>query len=140
MFDAIATGAGGREGLFWELFATLSPDQIASAPFDVDLNVFPGSWRYGSGGAISRIVEKPQTAMDFVASIARAWLAQYAEALGLLDPAREESEFLLAGGLARRSSAIATVLQKTTGRRVLVHEGKEDETIAGLAALASAAG
>lgn len=135
LVDGFTSASAGRPGVFWELLSRLSSEPILGSPLKVDLNVFDGSWRYSGGGFIAGLREGRCSAEQLVASIARAWLAQYAEAIALLDPERTVERVALAGGLARRVASSAAVLRSLTGREVLP-PGREEETIAGLARLA----
>jgi sugar (pentulose or hexulose) kinase len=136
LFDAIGEASGGSRGAFWRLFGTLAAEEILAAPLPVDLNVFPGSWRFERGGSIAGILEPGTAAPPLVASVALGWLRQYADALDMVDPGREEGQVVLAGGLVRRCQAAPAVLEALTGRHMLPPEGEEDETITGLAAAA----
>jgi sugar (pentulose or hexulose) kinase len=120
----------------WARLMTLSAAEIHAAPLRVDLNLFPGSWRFRNGGSISGLTEGSASGDALFASIALGWLQQYADAIGILDPERSEDQLLIAGGLARRCPAARPVLAALTGRRVLENEGDDDETLAGLAMLA----
>lgn len=133
--DGFAAAAGGRAGVFWELLSSAAAKAILAAPLRVDLNVFDGAWRYSGGGSVAGLLEGCSSAEQLVASIARAWLAQYADAIALLDPDRTVGTIALAGGLARRVPSCAAVLRALTEREVLA-PGREEETIAGLASLA----
>lgn len=136
MLDELAGSARGEAGQLWRRFATLTAEDILAATIKVDLNVFPGSWQYRSGGSIAGLTEETAGGDALVASIARGWLQQYEDAIHVLDPDRREHQFVLAGGLVRRCPATPAVLETLTGRRVLETDGSEDETIAGLARLA----
>lgn len=135
LVDGFAIASGGRAGRFWEMLAGLRPEAVLAAPLEVDLNVFSGAWRFKGGGAVAGLLEGNCSAEQLVGSVARAWLAQYAEAIRLLDPAAETASVALAGGLARRVPACVPVLGKLLGREVLPPAGDE-ETLLGLAALA----
>lgn len=120
----------------WARLMTLSAEEILAAPLRVDLNLFPGSWRFQNGGSISGLTEASASGDALHASIALGWLRQYADAIGALDPARSEDRLLVAGGLARRCPAARQVLAVLTGRKVLENHSNGDETIDGLAMLA----
>jgi sugar (pentulose or hexulose) kinase len=136
MLDDIAVPADAEQGQLWRRFAALSANDILSAPLRVDLNVFPGSWRYRDGGSIAGLTEETSGIESLVASIARGWLRQYADAIDVLDPKQNEHQFLLAGGLVRRCPAMVSVLEDMSGRRVLKSGADKDETLSGLVMLA----
>lgn len=133
--DGFAAAAAGRAGAFWDLLSGATAEAILAAPLQVDLNVFAGAWRFAGGGSITGLLEGGSSAEQLVASIARAWLTQYADAIALLDPDRTVGQIALAGGLARRIPSCAAVLGALLRREVL-GPGREEETIAGLASLA----
>ncbi|TAK87948.1 MAG: hypothetical protein EPO20_00455 [Betaproteobacteria bacterium] len=137
LFDGIAHGSGGAPGLFWRLLGSLTFDQILNAPLTVNMNAFPGAWRFSGGASIGALLERCASAETVVASIALAWLRQYAEALGIIDADREEREVVVAGGLPRRCPAALKSLEVLTGRRMLPSGVEEDETLAGLLRLAA---
>lgn len=133
--DGFAVAARGRAGVFWDLLSGATAEAILAAPLQVNLNVFDGAWRFSGGGSVGGLLEGCSSAEQWVASVARAWLAQYADAIALLDPDRTVAQIALAGGLARRVSPAAAVLRALTRREILA-PGREEETIAGLATLA----
>ena len=67
----------------------------ASAPttwprprLDVDLAVFQGAWGYRDGGRLGRIEDGTLTVRNYLASVLRAFVAQYAALVPRLDPGR----------------------------------------------------
>jgi xylulokinase len=135
LVDGFTVPAGGRDGRFWEMLGSLAPEAILSAPHTVDLNLFSSAWRFRDGGSIAGLLERNCSAEQLVASIARAWLSQYGDAVQGLDPDRQTPNVALAGGLARRVPACVPVLAKLLGREVLP-PADDEETLCGLAALA----
>jgi sugar (pentulose or hexulose) kinase len=128
---------GGGQPFFWRLFGSLSTEQVLQAPMQVDMNVFAAAWKYERGGSIRFIHEGGFTPDELLAAIARGWLAQYATAMELLDPEREESAFLVSGGLGRRAEFVSPVLSALSGREARpVGTLTGEETLDGLLALA----
>jgi sugar (pentulose or hexulose) kinase len=135
LVDGIA-GLGGGKEVFWPTFASLTSEEVLAAPFEVDMGVFAGNWKAGDGGAIRAIWEHNASARGLIASIARGWLAQYAEAFGRLDPRRGCATIGLAGGLIRRASFIAPALGALTPYNYEPSEPLlEEETMDGLLTL-----
>lgn len=133
-FEAIG---GTNHGSFWELFTALSGDEVLDSPFEVDLRVFDSAWKYKDGGFIKQIKEGVFTPRKLVASIARGWLKQYEEAMQQIDPLNAEPTFILSGGLSRRGSFIASVLERMTRRIVILADSVTgEETMDGLLSLA----
>lgn len=133
--DEFSAQGGGRRGTFWEILRQLTPEEVLASPLEADLNVFAGAWRFAKGGLIAGLREGNTSARQLVASLARAWLAQYADALRLLDPQCRAARVAVAGGLARRAPACVPVLEALLGREVLP-AGTEEETLRGLTRLA----
>jgi hypothetical protein len=129
--------AGGGQPFFWQRFAALTTEQVLAAPASVDLKVFEAAWRYQDGGAIAAIHEGRFGVDQMLAALAHSWLAQYADAIRILDPDQEEASFLLAGGLSRRAGFILPVLEALTGRTgIAASSATGEETLDGLLALA----
>jgi sugar (pentulose or hexulose) kinase len=135
LLDETAALGGGRE-VFWPTFASLTTDEVLGSPFEVDMGVFAGNWKPGNGGAIRAIWEHNASARGLIASIARGWLTQYAEAFGRIDPARACQAVGLAGGLIRRGGFVAPALAALTPYNYQPSVPRlEEETMDGLASL-----
>jgi sugar (pentulose or hexulose) kinase len=135
-FDGCATASGGQP-FFWQRLSTLTVDEVLAAPDNIDVNVFEAAWHYHDGGAITHIHEGRFSLDSMLASLAHSWLRQYAQAIALLDPQRRTRRFLLAGGLSRRASYIAPVLEALSGRSAIRSASiTGEETLDGLLALA----
>lgn len=140
LLDQAGHTAGGVP-FFWRLFADLRPEEVLRAPATFDLNVFASAWRYREGGTITGIHEAGITLHEFMASLARSWLGQYAEAASIVDPRSRLRQFRLSGGLARRCSFVLPVLQHLLKRSGSLAETVfGDETLDGLLASALAYG
>jgi sugar (pentulose or hexulose) kinase len=136
LLDGCADAAGGR-AFFWKAFAQLAASDVLTAKEDIDLNVFEAAWRYRGGGSIGGIVEGRWSVATFLAALARSWLAQYAEAMSILDPQRRLQNFIVAGGLSRRASFVLPVLERLCERRgVVAVTSTGEETLDGLLSLA----
>jgi sugar (pentulose or hexulose) kinase len=140
LLDASAR-LGGGTAFFWEKFAELSTADVLGASLDIDLNVFDAAWRYRHGGSIAAILEGNFTPFSLIAAIAKSWLSQYAIAMDLLDPAREDDTFLVSGGLSRRAAFIAPVAAVLSGRKARLAETVTgEETLDGLCSMARSYG
>ena len=102
---------------------------------DVDLAVFRGAWGYRDGGRLARIEDGTLTVRNYLASVLRAFVAQYAALVPRLDPDRELGRIVLSGGLARRLPALPGLLEAATGYAVTPPTAL-DESLLGLRALA----
>lgn len=135
-FDSCAQAADGQP-FFWQRFGARAADTVLAAPADIDVNVFEAAWRYHGGGVIHAIHEGRFSVDTVLASLAHSWLRQYADAIALLDPDRQASQFLLAGGLSRRAAFIAPVLETLSGRSAILSTSVTgEETLDGLLSLA----
>jgi sugar (pentulose or hexulose) kinase len=135
LIDGIA-GLGGGKEVFWPTFASLTADEVLASPFEVEMGVFAGNWKAGNGGAVRSIWEHNTSARGLIASVAKGWLAQYAEAFGRLDPQHLCATVGLAGGLPRRGDFIATTLAVLSPYNYQPSEPLvEEETMDGLLAL-----
>jgi hypothetical protein len=117
----------------------LNVAQVLAADNDIniDMGVFAAAWRYQHGGAILNIHEGRFSLDTMLAALAKSWLMQYAAAMTALDPARQQSSFLLGGGLCRRAAFILPVLEALTGRVGQTGESRTgEETLDGLLSLA----
>ncbi|MBW5435823.1 hypothetical protein FXB41_13830 [Bradyrhizobium canariense] len=130
---------GGGKPFFWSQFAELSAVEVMEAALEVDLNVFEAAWRYHDGGSIGAIREGNLSPRSVMSAIAKAWLAQYIEAMDRLDPDRHEQIVLVSGGLSRRAQFIVPVLAALSGRTPrLAGTASGEETLDGLLALSRA--
>ncbi len=128
--------AGGGAPFFWQRFAALEATDVLGATLSVDLNIFESAWRFRSGGGIHGIRESSLSSASLMASLAKSWLTQYAQAMDVIDPGRNSAAFLLSGGLSRRAAFILPVLEKLTGRHGLTAVTRTgEETLDGLLAL-----
>lgn len=126
-----------KENFFWEIFLSLSVDEVLSSELEVDLNIFEASWHYKNGGSVSHISEGKFTPRILISAIAKSWLAQYAEAISKIDSTAESKTFLLSGGLSRRGKFILPTLESLTHRRaILTSTITGEETLDGLLLLA----
>jgi xylulokinase len=132
--DAARAG-GARAPDFWGKLAGLGADDVAAATLDVDLAVFQGAWGYREGGRLGRIEDGMLTVRNYLASVLRAFVAQYAALVPRLDPGRALGRIALSGGLARRLPALPELLTAATGYAVTPPTAV-DESLLGLRALA----
>ena len=133
--EAAARAAGAPAPDFWAELAGLGADDLAAATLDVDLAVFQGAWDYADGGRLGRIEDGTLTVRNYLASVLKAFVAQYARLVPRLDPKRRASRIVLSGGVARRLPALATLLGAATGYAVTPPIAL-DESLLGLRALA----
>ncbi len=134
-FFSDVAGAESGSARFWTLLQSLDADEIGDAPFEVDPNVFPGSWRFRAGGGIIGLREGGLSARKMVASIAKGWVRQYADAISEVGADKRERRVALAGGLPRRLPWFSAALAAASGRTILPIAPGED-TLNGLACLA----
>ena len=131
-----AARAGGAPAPdFWPQLAGLDAGDVAGASLDVDLAVFRGAWGYAGGGRLGRIEDGTLTVRNYLASVLRAFVAQYAALVPKLDPGRRLGRIVLSGGLARRLPALPGLLAAATGYAV-TEPTAIDESLLGLRALA----
>ena len=136
--DECALQSGGRP-LFWRLFGEMQADSVLAAEACIDLNVFSAAWQYKGGGSISKVLESRFELSWFMHSLAKSWLVQYSQALEMINADMPGSTFLLGGGLSRRGTFIAPVLESLIGKRAIettLITG--EETLDGLVKLAQA--
>jgi sugar (pentulose or hexulose) kinase len=138
LLDGSAVMGGGKP-FFWSRFAELAAAEVLEGTLQVDLNVFEAAWHYRSGGSIGAIREGNLSPESVMSAIAKAWLAQYIEAMDRLDPGRHEQAVLVSGGLSRRAQFILPVLAALSGRTPrLAETASGEETLDGLLALSRA--
>jgi xylulokinase len=131
-----AARAGGAPAPdFWRELAAIGADDVAAASLDVDLAVFHGAWGYRDGGRIGRIDDGSLSVRNYLASVLRAFVAQYAALVPRLDPGRAPRRLTLSGGLARRLPALPGLIAAATGYAVAPPTAL-DESLLGLRALA----
>ncbi len=134
-FDSCSV-RGDEDSAFWNIFSSLSSEEVLNAELNVDLAVFEAAWNYKNGGSISGIMEGKFSARGLIAAIAKSWLKQYAQAIAEIDLENESTSFLLAGGLSRRGKFILPVLEILTKRKGIMAQTKTgEETLDGLLAL-----
>ena len=128
--------AGGDPGPdWWAELAALGPGEVDAATLEVDLAVFEGARGFRAGGGIGAVLEGGLTPGNYLASVLRAFVTQYAEVLDELDPGRRLEEVALGGGIARNLPRLAELLSRASGRRVR-GACALDESLLGLRALA----
>jgi xylulokinase len=120
---------------FWSQLAAFEPTDVAAGTLDVGLAVFQGAWGYEDGGRLGRIEDGTLTVRNYLASVLRAFVAQYAALVPRLDPGRELGRIVLSGGLARRLPGLARLIETATGYAVTPPTAL-DESLLGLRALA----
>jgi xylulokinase len=131
-----AARAGGAPAPdFWPQLASLDAADLETASLDVDLAVFQGAWGYAGGGQLGGIEDGTLTVRNYLASVLRAFVDQYARLVPRLDPGRRIGRIVLSGGLARRLPALPKLLAAATGRPV-TPPTVLDESLVGLRALA----
>jgi hypothetical protein len=108
---------------------------VAAGTLDVGLAVFQGAWGSQDCSRLGRIEDGTLTVRNYLASLLRAFVAQYAALVPRLDPARELRRIVLSGGLARRLPRLAGLLETATGYAVTPLTAL-DESRLGLRALA----
>lgn len=134
-FDS-CSARGDEDSAFWNIFSSLSSEEVLNADLNVDLAVFEAAWNYKNGGSISGIMEGKFSARGLIAAIAKSWLKQYAQAISEIDPQQQSASFLLAGGLSRRGKFILPVLEILTKRKgIMAQTITGEETLDGLLAL-----
>ena len=130
-----APSGGGPGPDWWAELAALGPGEVDAATLEVDLAVFEGARGFRSGGAIAGLLEGGLTPENYLASVLRAFVTQYAEVLDQLDPGRRLEEVALGGGIARNLPHLADLLSRASGRTVR-GACALDESLLGLRALA----
>lgn len=135
LLEDAARAGGAPAPDFWGELAGLGADDVAAASLDVDLAVFQGAWGYRDGGRLGRIEDGTLTVRNYLASVLRAFIAQYAALVPRLDPGRALGRIALSGGLARRLPALPGLLAAATGYAVTPPTAI-DESLLGLRALA----
>ena len=130
------TPAGGeaRRPDWWAELAALGAGEVDAATLEVDLAVFDGARGFRSGGGIGGVLEGGLSPENYLASVLRAFVAQYAEVLDQLDPGRRLQEVSLGGGIARNLPRLAELLSRASGRTVR-GACSLDESLLGLRAL-----
>ncbi|MBM5782196.1 MAG: hypothetical protein FJ368_02105 [Pelagibacterales bacterium] len=108
---------GKGESFFWNVFSSLSVEEVLNADSNIDLSVFDAAWLYKDGGSILRIKEGKFGVRSIIASIANSWLNQYKDAIDQIDSKKLINDFVLSGGLSRRGEFILPVLEKLTNRK-----------------------
>ena len=130
-----APPGGGPGPDWWGELAALGPAEVEAASLQVDLAVFEGARGFRSGGGIGGLLEGGLTPENYLASVLRAFVTQYAEVLDQLDPCRRLEEVALGGGIARNLPHLAELLSRASGRTVR-GACALDESLLGLRALA----
>jgi hypothetical protein len=127
---------GGGIPFFWDIFASLTAENVIKSKISIDLGVFESAWNYQNGGHIKKIIEGQFSPENLIASLAHAWLNQYVKAMELIDPNHNCKTFLLSGGLARRGAFVLPVLEYLSQRQGSFAETiTGEETLDGLLAL-----
>jgi sugar (pentulose or hexulose) kinase len=119
----------------WRDLALLTPEEIAAAPLTVDLAVFDGARGWSGGGSVTGITEGALAPRTWLASVLRAFSAQYGAVLADLDPQQSAGRVALGGGIARRLPHLPAAVAAACGRPVDAATDL-DESLLGLRALA----
>lgn len=119
---------------FWALLADLTEADVANASLDIDLAIFDGARNFAGGGTIAGVTEGSLTPRNYLASLLRAFVRQYAEVLELFDPLHRLEQLVLSGGIARNLPNLAGLLETRTGYRA-APAADLDESLLGLRTL-----
>jgi xylulokinase len=131
-----AARAGGAPAPdFWPQLASLDAADLETASLDVDLAVFQGACGYAGGGRLGRIEDGTLTVRNYLASLLRAFVLQYAALVPRLDPESRLDRIVLSGGLARRLPSLTGLLAAAT-RLAVTPPTVLDESLFGLRTLA----
>lgn len=121
-----------QDGVFWDIWSSLTVDEVMKAPLQADLNIFPAAWKYNGTSGYIQIKEGVVGTKSIVASIALSWLKQYAEALNNISDNNVPDKVIVGGGFVRRADFIVPVLSNLLDRGMLTIDNTVDETLLGL--------
>lgn len=136
-FINLIAPAEKEEKNIWKKLKNINLSEIEKSTLNFNLNIFKSAWKYESGGGISNIHESTLTRKNYLASLLRNLMLQYAEAIDLIADNRSFDSIIMSGGIARKLPKLSPVLAKLTKKKVLINR-KLDETLIGLRYLALA--
>jgi sugar (pentulose or hexulose) kinase len=110
-----ASGVGGGGVSFWTVVSELDEADVERATLCFDLATFGSAWGYRGGGTITGISDGSLTVKNYLASLLKSWVAQYADLIPRFDPTRTVARCILSGGLPRRLPNLAAILSRTSG-------------------------
>lgn len=120
----------------WSAFGALSKEDILGATLLFDLNIFESAYRYTTGGKIMGIKEGQFTVKNYLASLLKALLLQYADvALNISGPDIVD-DYLFSGGITKKLPVLLDVFFDLTGKNIKSANVQYDETFLGLKILA----
>ncbi len=117
----------------WGLLATVTNTEMTAAQLDFGLGVFPGAWGGSGSGGIVGIMEGRLTLRNYIASLLKAYVGQYAKAISAFGDVRGR-RIVLSGGIAAKLPVVGERLSMLTGLNVHFSQNSE-ETLDGLARL-----
>ena len=135
-FNEISKLNSGKQDFFWEVLFSKS-DIDYNKLWEIDLNIFKGSYKYKSGGAILNINEENLNPINFIHSLKISLVKQYSE---IIDSMQEKSnltikKILLTGALSTKISDFSELLTKYSNIETEIINKKYDSTIIGLSRL-----
>lgn len=119
---------------FWETFYSPS-DNKNSDKVEIDLNIFPGSYKYNNGGCIAKINEQNFDKKILVDNIKFSLVEQYSDIINkLILKNNNFKRIIITGGLADKISDLQNILLDKIHNEVeiIVPKYKIDSTLIGL--------
>tara|TARA_Y100000389_G_scaffold196234_1_gene228835 strand:+ start:3384 stop:4649 length:1266 start_codon:yes stop_codon:yes gene_type:complete len=119
---------------FWETFYSPS-DSKNSRKLEIDLNVFPGSYKYKNGGFITKINELDFDKKILIDNIKFSLLEQYTDIINqIIMKNKNLDRIIITGGLANKISDIQNIFSNNIHNKVKIILPKYtiDSTLAGL--------
>lgn len=132
IIDNIFTLKSGGDGIFWDIWASLTVNDVINAPLHVDLNIFNAAWKYSNISGFIQLKENVTDIKSIIASIALNWLKQYKEALNIISDNSVPEKIIVGGGCVHRADFIVPVLDILCDREIITTKTTVDETLLGL--------
>jgi sugar (pentulose or hexulose) kinase len=134
LFAGFISNFSSDKNLFWSKWDELTAYDVLNSENCVDLNVFDAAWKFSSSSGYIRLREEKTDLEFIIGCIARSWATQYIEAIGILDPNKEQKEVIVSGGVANKSKFLLDVLRNLDPNRNYQSSGArfKEETFDGL--------
>lgn len=121
----------------WGAFGVLKKEDILEASLLFDLNIFKSAYCYTTGGKIMGIKEGQFTVKNYLASLLKSLLLQYADVVLNISGPDIVDAYVFSGGITRKLPVLLDVFFDLTGKNIKSASIQYDETFLGLKILAA---
>ena len=121
----------------WSRINDYSVEQIHNSTLDIDFSVFESANNYVDGGFIKNITEQNFNIDNIFCSLIKQLCLQYAGYIDKFNYKSDLSCVILSGGISKNIPTLQSLIETYTGKKCLTNYSNIDETLHGLAKIAT---